>query len=253
MFVNTPSWIRGYLTKGWIALVAITFLWPIGTQISFVFATEPFLLHLDERPFSPYLCKSTGSDRPIRIHVMNHRDLVINRVNGQHLPADAHQARTKDYIHFVSLRDLTDGILEQGAIAFNQNHAVIFTHDYPKGIARNAFLDSLGEFQRPMAERALGTFLRLHPVFMAAIDTCRAYPPFTTYGTDDEIDRIEAGRQAFAQRVRAYNDNPTFLPSVNIPDPGLDGGFVDPNAGHRSNVSYQAMNPLNFYIPQTSP
>ncbi|MDR4496022.1 MAG: hypothetical protein R3B74_16720 [Nitrospirales bacterium] len=180
---------------------------------------------------------------------MDHRDLVIDRVAGQYLPANAQQARIKDYIHFVSLYDLTDGALDQGAIAFNKDHAIVFTHEHPKGMARTAFLETLGKAQRPMAERALATFLRLHQVFMAAIDTCRAYPPFTTYGTDDEIDRIEAGRQTFAQRVRAYNENPTFLSSANIPDPGLDGGFVDPSGGHRSNISYQAMNPLNFYVP----
>ena len=180
---------------------------------------------------------------------MDHRDLVIDRVKGQYRPADAHQARTKDYIHFVSLHDLSDGALDHGAIAFNKDYAVIFTSDYPKGRSRNDFLETLGESQRLVAERALATFTRLRPVFMAAIDTCRAYPPFTTYGTDDEIDRIEAGRQAFAQRVRSFNENPTFLPVATIPDPKLDGGFVDPSSGHRSNVSYQAINPLNFFVP----
>ncbi|MGD9851901.1 MAG: hypothetical protein AB7T38_11585 [Nitrospirales bacterium] len=249
MSVFTKPRITPHPTQAWIFLVKIGFLLLIGAHTSLAFATEPFPLYLDERPFSPHLCKSTGSDRPIRIHVMNHRDLVIDRVDGQYRPADTHEARTKDYIHFISLRDLTDGILEQGAIAFDKNQAVVFTHEHPKGMARTAFLETLEMSERPLAERALATFLRLHQVFLAAIDTCRAYPPFTTYGTDDEIDRIEAGRQTFAQRVRAYNNNPTFLSSANIPDPGLDGGFVDPNGGHRSNVSYQAMNPLNFFVP----
>ncbi len=117
-------------------------------------------------------------------------------------------------------------------------------------MARKAFLENLEKSQRHIGERALATFLRLHPVFMAAIDTCRAYPPFATYGTDDEIDRIEAGRQTFTQRVLRYNKNPTFLPLVTVPDPRLDGGFVNPKGGFRANVSYQAMNPLNFYVPQ---
>ena len=42
---------------------------------------------------------------------------------------------------------------------------------------------------------ALDTFLRLLPILNAAIDTCRPYPPSVTYGTDDEIDRIDKGRR----------------------------------------------------------
>lgn len=232
-----------------VVLVGLLFSLLLEASPSYAESPAPLPLRLDDRPFSPDLCTTTGGDRPIQLHVMRHRDVIINRVEGQYIPANPNQARTKEYIHYVTLKDLTDGIQEEGGIAFNRHHAVIFTPDHPKGLARQAFLNSLPSPQRALTERALDTFLRLHPVLNAAIDTCRPYPPFVTYGTDDEIDRIEAGRYTFAQRARAFNANSALLPRVDIPDPGLEDGFVDPSIGRRSNVSYHAMNPLNFYVP----
>jgi len=240
---NTPSWV-GIFTSA----LLIYFLVGKG-EMNAAVAADSLPLRLDERPFSPSLCKSTGDDRPISIHVRNHRDLVLNRVEGQYIPSDTNKARTKEYTHYVTLKDLTNGILKEGGIAFDRDHAVIFTPDRPKGIARTEFLASLPEHQQPVTERALATFLRLHPVFNAAIDTCRPYPPFVTYGTDDEIDRIEAGRRTFTHRVRAFNEDPAFMPSANIPEPGLEGGYVDPTGKRRTSVSYHALNPLNFYVP----
>lgn len=243
MFRSDIPWSARILTT---ILLAIILSWSGG---SWVVAMESLPLRLDYRPFSPSLCKTTGQDRPVRVSVRNHRDLLLNRVEGQYIPSDTNKARTKEYIHYVTLEDLTDGALTEGAIAFDQDHAIIFTPDRPKGLPRKEFLDSLPHARQAIAKQALATFLRLHPVFNAAIDTCRPYPPFVTYGTDDEIDRIEAGRQAFATRVQAFNEDPKFLPAVDIPEPGLDGGFVDPNGGRYRNVSYQAINPLNFYVP----
>ncbi len=215
-----------------------------------IFAEPVELLpfQLDERPFAPDLCKTTGKDRPIQIHVKHHRAIRLQRIEGQYIPADSTQARTKQYVHFVALSDLTDGIVEVGAIAFDRQHAVLFTPDHPKGIARTAFLRSLPDPQRPMAEQALATFLALHPVFNAAIDTCRAYPPFVTYGTDEEIERIEAARHSFTRLARAYNDHPTAKPAATIPDPVFEGGYVVPQIPH-TNISYHALNPLNFHTP----
>jgi hypothetical protein len=99
------------------------------------------------------------------------------------------------------LQEVTDGVVTKGRIAFDRDRPIIFTTDYPKGLARNTFLDTLPESLRPIATRAFDTFIRLHPILNAAIDTCRPYPPFVNYGTDDEIDRIEAARRIFAQQV----------------------------------------------------
>ena len=245
---NHPSLVDKPIFLG-LWFVGMLFL-PVGHALPVAASSgEPLPLYLDDRPFSPALCQATGKTKPIRIHVKHHRDLRIEQVEGQFIPPNGRQARSKDYTHFVSLNDLTDGLLAQGHIAFDRAHAIIFTSTFPKGIGRQAFLLTLTESQRPIAERALTTFLRLHPILMAAIDTCRPYPPFVVYGTDEEIDRIEAARHTFTQRVRSFNANQTFVPIANIPDPALDGGFVDPHSAGRANVSYQAMNPLNFYVP----
>ena len=210
-------------------------------------------LRLDSRPFSPALCQSHGQDKSIRIQVAKYRDLVIRRVPGQFVPPESGQARIKQYVHFIRLQDLTDGIVTQGAIAFDRNYAVIFTADHPKGVARSKFITSLPEPQQRMGNAALNTFLHLRQIFYAAIDSCRSYPPFVVYGTDEEIDRIEAARRTFVKRVHQFNSDPTATSAFTWHETGMAGGFVDPEAGMGPNVSYQAMNPLNFFRPSQYP
>lgn len=210
-------------------------------------------LRLDPRPFSPALCQSSGHDKSVRIQVAKYRDLVLRRVPGQFIPSESGVARIKQYVHFIRLQDLTDGVVTQGAIAFDRDYAVIFTEEHPEGIARSKFMASLPESQQRMGNAALNTFLHLRQVFYAAIDSCRAYPPFVVYGTDEEIDRIEAARRTFAQRVHQFNSDPTVLSAFTWHETGMADGFVDPDEGMGTNVSYQAMNPLNFYVPSKYP
>jgi hypothetical protein len=210
-------------------------------------------LRLDPRPFSPALCQSSGHDKSIRIQVAKYRDLVIRRVPGQFIPSESGEARTKQYVHFIRLQDLTDGAVTGGAIAFDRNYAVIFTTEHPEGIARSKFLTSLRESKQRVVNAALKTFLHLRQVFYAAIDSCRSYPPFVVYGTDEEIDRIEAARRTFAQRVHQFNRDPTASSAFTWHEPGMADGFVDPDAGMGTDVSYQAMNPLSFYVPSKYP
>jgi len=180
--------------------------------------------------------------------VAKYRDLVVRQVPGQIIPSESGEARIKQYVHFLRLQDLTDGIVAQGAIAFDRDHAVIFTAEHPKGLARGKFIASLPQPQQRMGDAALNTFLRLRPALYAAIDTCRPYPPFVVYGSDEEIDRIEAARRAFAQRVHQFNTDPTASSASGLPESGISDGFVDPDAGRGANVSYHALNPLNFYV-----
>lgn len=210
-------------------------------------------LRLDPRPFSPALCHISGQDKAIRIQVAKYRDLVIRQVPGQFIPSESGEARTKHYVHFLMLQDLTDGVVTQGAIAFDRNHAVIFTAEHPKGLARSRFVASLPKPQQRIGDAALNTFLHLRPALDAAIDTCRPYPPFVVYGTDEEIDRIEAARRTFAQRVQQFNSDPTASPTFTLHESGMADGFVDPDKGRGTNVSYQAINPLNFYVPSKYP
>jgi hypothetical protein len=210
-------------------------------------------IQLAPRPFSPALCQTTGHNKAIRIQAAKYRDLILRRVPGQFIPEESREARVKDYVYFVRLPDLTDGVVSQGIIAFDREHAVISTPDYPQGLSRRNFIDTLPESQQQIAEAALNTFLRLQPAFNAAIDTCRAYPPFVVYGTDDEIDRIEAARQTFAKRVQQFNTDPKASSGFALPESGISDGFVDPDAGRGTNVSYQALNPLNFYVPSEYP
>ena len=214
-------------------------------------AHDPELLsiRLDPRPFSPALCQRTGHAKAIRIQVAKYRDLIVRQVPGQNRPSGTGKSRIKDYVHFLTLQDLTDGVVNQGAIAFDRNYAVIFTMEYPNGLARRKFIGTLPEPQQQLGEAALNTFLRLHLALNAAVDTCRPYPPFVTYGTDDEIDRIEAARQTFATRVQQFNTDPKASSGLALPESGISDGFVDPDAGRGTNVSYQALNPLNFYVP----
>jgi hypothetical protein len=206
-------------------------------------------IQLDPRPFSPALCQTTGHIKAIRIQVAKYRDLILRKFRGQFIPAESKEARVKDYVYFVRLHDLTDGLVPQGIIAFDREHAVISTPDNPKGVARRKFIRTLHESQQQLAEAALNSFLLLQLALTADIDSCRPYPPFVTYGTDEEIDRIEAARQTFAKQIRQFNANPTASSAVVLPKKGISDGFVDPDAGRGTNVSYQALNPLNFYVP----
>ena len=72
------------------------------------------------------------------------------------------------------------------------------------------------------------------------------------YETDDELLKIEKGQQTFMQLVQEYNAHPQpHRPLVRY-ETGKALGFVDPDAG-KPNISYQAINPLNFYIPTKYP
>lgn len=218
-----------------------------------VHAQGIFTLHLAPKPFSPKMCKKTSDAPLIRILVANHRNLVIRRVLGQYIPTDPNEARVEDYVHFVTLSDLTNRRLTDGAIAFTTHHAVIFTDDHPKGISRTQLVAGLPTNQQAIANTALNTFLRLHSILNAAIDSCRPYPARIVYETDDEILRIETGKHAFQQLVKAFNADPTPQSPLFLYETGKSEGFFDPDAGKGSNVSYQALNPLNFYAPPRSP
>ncbi|GJL70372.1 MAG: hypothetical protein NPIRA06_30070 [Nitrospirales bacterium] len=182
-----------------------------------------------------------------------YQDLVIRRIPGQWIPAESREARIKQYVHFIKLQDLTNGVVTQGAIAFDRNYAVIFTAEHPEGIARSKFMASLPESQQQIGDAALNTFLHLRQILYAAIDSCRSYPPFVVYGTDEEIERIEAARRIFTKRVHQFNSDPTALSAFTFHETGMADGFVDPDAGMGTNVSYQAMNPLKFYVPSPYP
>ncbi len=219
-----------------------------GMLVQPIQAQEVFRLALDSRPFSPGLCKKQHRKTNIRIKAAQHRDLVIQRVPGQYIPENSQEARSKDYTYFITLNDLSNGALLQGAIAFRNDRAIIYTENRPTGMSRRAFVSSLHSSQQPIAIQALNTFLRLQPILNAAIDTCRPYPPSVTYGTDDEIDRIEAGRSAYHNMIEAYNSNPKPQHPLFIHEPGMSDGFFDPEVEQQHRVSYQAINPLSFYV-----
>ena len=228
-------------------------LWGIillGIFIYPVHAEEVFSLKLDSRPFSPGLCKRQQQGTSIRIKVAQHRNLVIQRIPGQYIPDDPREARSKDYTHFITLNDLSNAALTDGAIAFRGDRAIIFTQTEPAGMSRQTFVSTLPSAQQPIAIQTLNTFLLLRPIINAAIDTCRPYPPMVTYGTDDEIDRIEAWRLAYRTMIKAYNENPMPQRPLIIHERGMSDGFFDPEAGRKMRVSYQALNPLSFYVPQ---
>ncbi len=214
-----------------------------------VHAEEVFDLTLDSRPFSPGLCKKQDQRMNPRIKAAHHRDLVIQRIPGQYIPKNRQEARSKDYTYFMTLNDLSNGALLHGAIAFRTDRAIIFTENRPTGMSRRAFVATLPSRQQPIAIQALNTFLRLQPLINAAIDTCRPHPPMVTYGTDDEIDRIEAGRSAYRTMIEAYNKNPIPQQPLFIHEAGMSEGFFDPEAERQRTVSYQAINPLSFYVP----
>ncbi|WP_454063106.1 hypothetical protein [Candidatus Nitrospira salsa] len=206
-------------------------------------------LHLAAKPFSPTMCKGQGLNRSIRIQVAHHRDLIVRRVPGQYIPQDPDEARQKNYTHYIRVKDLTNGHVSDGAIAFDSQHGIIFQETHPLGISRPVFLEQQPARLRPLVNQALNTFLHLHRILNTAIDACRAYPPKVAYETDDEILRIEEGKHRFLNLVHRHNEQPRPQ-SFNIRhESGYTDGFVDPEAGKHSNVSYQAMNPLNFYVP----
>ena len=199
------------------------------------------------------MCKKLNKESYIRLDVARHRNILLRKFPGQHIPKESDEARKKDYVYFVTLADLTNGGIQRGAIAFDQRHAVIFQGGEINGVSRSTFLSQFGKNQQVIVDLALNTFLRLHSIFNAAVDTCRPYPPRVTYGTDDEIDRIETGKRRFNKLVKQYNENPMPPGPLYYHESGAFQGYVDPEAGKNSNISYQAMNPLNFYVPGAYP
>lgn len=216
-------------------------------------AQEISELKLASNPFSSSMCKKLGKDSYIRLRIAHHRDLVLRTVPGQHVPRNSDEARKKNYVHFVTVADLTNGRIQRGAIAFDQRHAIIFEGDQTQGISRAKFLAQFSPDERSTVTVALNTFLRLHALFNAAVDACRSYPPRITYDTDDEIDRIEIGKLTFTRLVKQFNAHPYPRGPLYHYESGQSEGFVDPDAGKHSNISYQAMNPLNFYVPSGYP
>ena len=241
--------------RRWVAMCGFMLL--TGTTMS----TLPFSVHAEHMlalrlaptPFSPGMCKISKKSSSIRILAARHRDLFLQIIPGQYKPKNTEKDRKKDYVHFVTLADLTNGQLPNGAIAFDNRHAVIFDETHPKGLSRPTFVAQLPQHQRLIADMAFNTFLRLHPVFNAAIDTCRPHPLFSDYENDDHLRRIEEGKLTFKNLVQRYNKQPSFSKDLYLFESGTKGGFVDPEAGRGSNISYQAMNPLNFYVPVSSP
>jgi len=215
-------------------------------------ANDLISLHLAAKPFSPTMCKGgKGHNTSIRIQVAQHRDLIVRRVPGQYIPQDPDEARQKDYTHYIRLMDLTNSQVTNGAIAFDSQHGIIFEDTHPRGISRPAFIQKQPEELRPLVNQALNTFLHLHRILNTAIDACRAYPPKVAYETDDEILRIENGKHRYMNLVHRHNRQPIPKTFSIRHETGYTDGFVDPDAGKQVNVSYHAMNPLNFYIPSS--
>ncbi len=144
-------------------------------------------LRLGTQISSARMCKKIRPDENIRIQIANHRDLFLRKVPNQFFPSLFEAARKKAYVHFLTLQDLTNGRIPQGSIAFNATHAVIFSTAHPEGISREDFIAQLPQADIPLANTALNTFLRLHPILNAAIDGCRPYPSQVTYGTDRDL------------------------------------------------------------------
>jgi hypothetical protein len=207
---------------------------------------EVFALRLGTQSSSPTMCKKIRPDENIRIRIANHRDVVLQAVPNQFIPQPFEAARKKSYVHFLTLQDLTNGSLIQGAIAFNTKHAVIFSEAYPQGISREQFINQLPSTLVTVGNQTFNTFLRLHPILNAAIDGCRPYPSQVTYGTDDEIEKIEAGRLTYRKLATRYNAHPQPQAELIRHERGSWGEFYDPRT-QEIRASYQAVNPLNFY------
>ncbi len=150
-------------------------------------------------------------------------------------------------MHYITLEDLTNGIIREGAVAFDRNHAAIFQRDSSEGISRGEFISTIPVEQQAIAERGLNTFLRLHLVFNAAVEACRPYPSKVIYSTDDEFDKIEKGNIRYRDLVKAFNANPAPSVELIFYEKGKQGGFFDPHVNTK-NVSYHAINPLHFYV-----
>ncbi|MDT7043918.1 hypothetical protein [Candidatus Nitronereus thalassa] len=170
----------------------------------------------------------------------------MRKVTNQFIPPQFEDARKKSYVHELTLQDLTNGVIHKGAIAFNTNHAVIFSDSHPRGISREEFLSQLPPGIRSIAQQALDTFLRLHPILNAAVDGCRPYPSQVTYGTDDEFDKIEMGRITYRDLANQFNNTPNPSSPLIRHTNGKSGGYYDPRTEGKQ-VSYHAINPLNFF------
>jgi hypothetical protein len=145
----------------------------LGIFIYPVHAEEVFNLKRDSRPFSPGLCKKRHNETIIRIRAAQHRDLIIQRIPGQYVPENPTEARSKDYTHFLTLNDLSNGALNHGAIASWTDHAIIFTQTEPSEMSRETFLPTLPSAHQPIAIQALNTFLRLRPIINKDISDIR--------------------------------------------------------------------------------
>ncbi len=218
-----------------------------------VHADHILTLHLAAKPFSPTMCKGYGPRASIRILIANHRDLVLKRISGQQIPRNADEARQKTYVHYITMADLTNNKVTQGAIAFDSRHNVIFDESHPGGVSRPTFVSRQASSIRPLVNQALNTFLHIHQILNAAIDTCRPYPTKVAYETDDEVLRIETGKHTYLHLVQRHNQQPRPEAFSIRHEAGNLKGFVDPDAGKHSNMSYHAMNPLNFYVPTFAP
>ena len=207
---------------------------------------KTFALRLATHSFSSTMCKKIRPTEHIRIRIANHRDVVLRKVANQFVPYQFEEARKKSYVHYLTLQDLTNGLIDQGAIAFDMKHAVIFSEEHPQGISREDYLATVPSKKVAIANKGLNTFLRLHPILNAAIDGCRPYPSQVTYGTDDEIDKIEAGRLTYRDLAKHYNAHPAPERKLIRYERGTSGGFYDPRTQGKR-VSYQAANPLSFF------
>ena len=143
----------------------------LGIFIYPIHAEEVFNLKLDSKPFSPGLCKKRHNETIIR--ATQHRDLIIQRIHGQYVSENFQEARSKDYTHFLTLNDLSNGALNHGAIAFRTDHAIIFTQTEPSEMSRETFLPTLPSAHQPIAIQALKTFLRLRPIINKDISAIR--------------------------------------------------------------------------------
>ncbi len=241
--------------RHWIQIlfIALTNLISLSIFTYSGHAEHVLTLRLAATPLSRSMCGISNEHSSIRILAAKHRDLFLQKVPGQYRPKNSQDARKKDYVHFVTMADLTGGRIPNGAIAFDDRHAVIFDDTHPRGLSRPRFLSQLPDSQRGLAGMALNTFLRLHQVFNAAIDTCRPHPAFSDYENDDYVLRIENGKRTFKNLVQQYNSQPASPTNHSLYEPGTLGGFIDPDAGKASYLDYQAMNPLNFYVPTSLP
>ena len=138
--------------------------------------------------------------------------------------------------------------LTETAVRVLQGLEPIFSEEHPQGISREDYISNTPSKKVAIANKGLNTFLRLHPILNAAIDGCRPYPIQVTYGTDDEFDKIIAGRLKYRDLATQYNAQPDKFQTFARFEGGISGGFYDPRTQGKR-VSYQAANPLNFFRP----